>query len=367
MMDEETKEEFFDSFLLFVRDIVGRAKYRTETKNIYRKASQQAQWMEEKILFHKNDTELASVFHAYERWRRKLAKYGPGDRAQKKFCKILKATDEYFEEHGYDVEETIQESSPPMNVSDFENSDDEEEYNDTMEPCRKAAVITTPINIWQEATPQSQPAQLINIPSPVTLPPVDKQLLENRSNIGPDFIGETENPNSQDGCKGNDALKDNTTEESFENNEEKEKLKKSFPVDREVHKNKIVEGSDKCSTRAKTYDVSENLPTAGEKEVSSFQLTAIKKKSKKKDVLRVVVKVIKKKAAIAKKVDVKKHGAKSVTIKNVDLNHKVNKISMKHENGQDEAQLQLNPSLPKLIFPEIFVRCLQAAIYDPGG
>ena len=76
---------------------------------------------------------------------------------------------------------------------------------------------------------------------------------------------------------------------------------------------------------------------------------------------------MKKKAAIAKKVDVKKHGAKSVTIKNVDLNHKVNKISMKHENGQDEAQLQLNPSLPKLIFPEIFVRCLQAAIYDPGG
>ena len=336
-MDEETKEEFFDSFLFFVRDIVGRAKYRTETKNIYRKASQQAQWMEEKILFHKNDTELASVFHAYERWRRKLAKYGPGDRAQKKFCKILKATDEYFEEHGYDVEETIQESSPPMNVSDYENSDDEEEYNDTMEHCRKAAVITTPINIWQEATPQSQSAQLINIPSPVTLPPGNKQLLENRSNIGPDFIGEAENPNSQDGCKGNDALKDSKEEECEE---------PIFPLEG------LMEISE--PVRQSTDDVSENLPTAGEKEVSSFQLTAIKKKSKKK-------------AAIAKKVDVKKHGAKSVTIKNVDLNHKVNKISMKHENGQDEAQLQLNPSLPKLISPEIFVRCLQAAIYDPGG
>ena len=43
--------------------------------------------------------------------------------------------------------------------SDWENSDDEEENNDTMDD-QKGVVVTMPINIWQdEATPQSQPVE----------------------------------------------------------------------------------------------------------------------------------------------------------------------------------------------------------------
>ena len=85
MMNAETKEDFYDSYLFFAKDAVGRAKYKADIKNIHRRASLQAEWMEEKILFHKQNTDLASVFHAFEKWRDKLNKYGPCEKVQKRF------------------------------------------------------------------------------------------------------------------------------------------------------------------------------------------------------------------------------------------------------------------------------------------
>ena len=153
-------------------DSIGREEFKADEERITRRASIEAKLLE-KLLFDYQNADLDSVFYAYEKWKDKLKKYDPcEDRVKKKFRKLFKATDRYFEEHGYDDDDHDEDDDEaPMQGSDWEMSDDEDDPIEVKNPVEEEDGPVEAKNDTVEV--EGHPAEVKNHPAEIENEPVE--------------------------------------------------------------------------------------------------------------------------------------------------------------------------------------------------